>query len=236
MMLIKFVAQSGMCSRRKAGDLIKNGEITVNNIVITVPYHIVLPDDIVQHNTIILSIENKLYFLYNKPQGVVCTMDDPQGRINIHDIFEEHYKERVYPVGRLDRETTGLLVITNDGNLAQKLAHPKFNIKKIYHVTTLTAVYPDDFQKLYNGIHLEDGFMKVDKISYLYSDSSYDILVTIHSGRKRIVRRLFQAVGYKVMHLDRINFGGLTKKDLPVGAWRELTHEEITNLTAGKDI
>ena len=131
MMLIKFVAQSGMCSRRKAGDLIKNGEITVNNIVITVPYHIVLPDDIVQHNTIILSIENKLYFLYNKPQGVVCTMDDPQGRINIHDIFEEHYKERVYPVGRLDRETTGLLVITNDGNLAQKLAHPKFNIKKI---------------------------------------------------------------------------------------------------------
>ena len=235
-MLIKFVAQSGMCSRRKAGDLIKNGGITVNNMVITVPYHTLLPDDIVQHNNTILSIENKLYFLYNKPQGVVCTMDDPQGRTNIHDIFEEHYKERVYPVGRLDRETTGLLVITNDGNLAQKLAHPKFNIKKIYHVTTLTAVFPDDFQKLYNGIHLEDGFMKVDKISYLYSDSSYDILVTIHSGRKRIVRRLFQALGYKVTHLDRINFGGLTKKDLPVGSWRELTHEEITNLTSSKDI
>ena len=236
MMLIKFVAQSGMCSRRKAGDLIKNGDITVNNAVITTPYHILNPDDIIKYNNTVLSIEKKLYFLYNKPQGVVCTMDDPQGRTNIHDIFEEHYKERVYPVGRLDRETTGLLVVTNDGNLAQKLAHPKFNIKKVYHVTTLTAVYPEDCYKLSNGIQLEDGFMKVDKISYLYSDSSYDILVTIHSGRKRIVRRLFQALGYKVMHLDRINFGGLTKKNLPVGSWRELTNQEISNLTSGKEI
>ncbi|HSW76333.1 MAG TPA: pseudouridine synthase [Candidatus Saccharimonadales bacterium] len=227
--LSKFLAQSGHCSRRTATQLIKSGVVKVNGKVVLEPFYPLNADDSVKVNNKRILPEQKLYFLFNKPKDVICTLSDTKERNTIADFFK-NIPERLYPIGRLDRNTTGLIVMTNDGQLTQKLAHPKFNISKTYQVTTHKPVTQEHLDRLIKGIKLEDGFMKVDSAKYASSHSANVILLTIHSGKKHIIKRLFKELRYFVEKLDRINFAGLTKKGLPVGHYRSLTQKEIEKL------
>lgn len=227
--LNKFIAESGICSRRNATELIKSEQVTVNGAIVIEPFYEVLPTDAVKvQNKLILHQERKLYFLFNKPEDVITTSSDPEDRTTIMHFFKR-IKERLYPVGRLDRNTTGLIIVTNDGELTQKLSHPKFNISKTYYVTTHKPVTPEHQQSLLQGIRLEDGVMKVDKISDRTRKKN-TLAITIHSGKKHVVKRLFTKLRYFVEKLDRVKFATLTKKGLPLGAYRPLSREEVQEL------
>jgi len=228
--LNKYIAASGICSRREADDLITAGVISVNGVTTTVLGTKVKHTDEVRYNGERLRNENKVYVVLNKPKDYVTTTDDPKERKTVMLLIQDACKERIYPVGRLDRNTTGVLLFTNDGELAKKLTHPSYNKKKIYHVFLDKAFSLGDMKKLGQGVELEDGFTQPDAISYASSENKKEIGLEIHSGKNRVVRRMFESLGYKVNKLDRVYFAGLTKKDVPRGKWRILTEKEITRL------
>lgn len=230
MRLNKYIAHAGICSRREADELIAAGSVKVNGKVVTEMGYMVMPGDDVQYGGEKLRSERHRYFLLNKPKGFITTTDDPQERRTVMMLMDGCCAERIYPVGRLDRATTGLLLFTNDGELAKKLTHPSTQVYKIYQVELNKPVTKEDMKKLLEGIELEDGPMHVDDIQYAAVGNTIDrrvVGVELHSGRNRIVRRLFEALGYEVHKLDRTVFAGLTKKDLPRGRWRELTEKEV---------
>jgi 23S rRNA pseudouridine2605 synthase len=226
--LNKFLADAGICSRREADKLIESGVIKVNGKIVTKLGTKVSRTDKVMYGDQTLKAEKLQYILLNKPKGYITTSDDPQNRKTVMTLVEKACKERIYPVGRLDRNTTGLLLFTNDGDLAKKLTHPKYKIKKIYHVVLDKPLAKNDMIKIAEGIELEDGFISPDMIAYDKTvDDKREIGIEIHSGRNRIVRRIFEHLGYKVVKLDRVMFASLTKKDLPRGRWRHLTEKEV---------
>jgi 23S rRNA pseudouridine2605 synthase len=229
--LNKYIANAGICSRREADKLIESGVIKVNDKVVTSLGIKVLAGDVVKFDNRVLRTEKKYYVLLNKPKGYITTTDDPQHRKTVMQLVKRACKERIYPVGRLDRETTGLLLLTNDGSLAKKLTHPKHNVRKIYHIVLDKSLKKADFQKIQEGLHLDDGPVTVDKIAFVSdSASKKEIGIELHSGRNRIVRRIFESLGYKVVKLDRVVFAGLTKKDIPRGKWRHLSEKELNYL------
>ncbi|POY39290.1 pseudouridylate synthase [Solitalea longa] len=225
--LNRYIANAGVCSRRKADELISLGEISVNGQVVTELGYKVHVSDTVHFNGQLLRREKMMYVLLNKPKDYITTTDDPRERKTVMDLVEKASRERIYPVGRLDRNTTGLLLLTNDGDLAEKLAHPKNQIPKIYHATLNKSFRKEDFEQLEAGIELEDGFIKPDDIAFVEGASKKEVGIQIHSGKNRIVRRIFEQMGYEVEKLDRVVYANLTKKDLPRGRWRHLTKEEL---------
>ncbi|UYQ92268.1 pseudouridine synthase [Chitinophaga horti] len=228
MPLNKYLAHSGLCSRRKAVDYIKDGKVTVNGVQVLEPATKVTPRDLVKLNEKKLTIsKNLVYVLLNKPKGYITTTDDPEGRQTVMELVADATDERVFPVGRLDRNTSGLLLLTNDGDLAQKLAHPKHNIKKIYHVGLDKPLTKADFEKILQGVELEDGVANVDALGYVDNKDKSQIGIEIHSGKNRIVRRIFEHLEYKVEKLDRVMYAGLTKKNINRGKWRFLTEKEV---------
>lgn len=231
--LNKFMANAGVCSRREADEFIQAGVVKVNGEVMTELGTKIHRSDIVMFHDQPVKLEGKIYVLLNKPKDCVTTADDPQGRLTVMDIVRSACTERIYPVGRLDRNTTGVLLLTNDGDLASKLTHPKFIKKKIYHVWTDKDVTEEDMQKIADGIELEDGPIHADAVSYATDIDKNQVGIEIHSGRNRIVRRMFEALGYRVIKLDRVYFAGLTKKNLQRGRWRYLTQPEVNILRMG---
>jgi len=228
--LNKYLAHSGVCSRREADTFIQAGVVTVNGEVITELGVKVSATDKVQFEGQTLHREKLVYVLLNKPKGFITSMDDPFDRKTVMSLVENAVKERIYPVGRLDRNTTGLLLFTNDGQLAKKLTHPSHRIKKIYHVTLNKPLAKSHFDQILSGIELEDGLIKPDAIAYILEENKKEIGLEIHSGKNRIVRRIFEHFDYVVTRLDRVKFGGLTKKDLPRGKWRFLSPAEVNML------
>ena len=231
--LNKFLANAGVCSRREADEYIQAGVITVNGEVVTELGTKVLRTDEIKFHDQPVSLEKKVYVLLNKPKDYVTTSDDPQQRKTVMDLVKNCCKERIYPVGRLDRNTTGVLLLTNDGDMASKLTHPKFLKKKIYHVYLDKNVTAHDIQQIRDGITLEDGDIKADACEYADPVDKKQVGIEIHSGKNRIVRRIFEHLGYKVTKLDRVQFAGLTKKNLRRGDWRYLTEEEVDRLRMG---
>ena len=231
--LNKFMANAGIRSRREADELIQKGLVKVNGVAVSELGTKIKHDDVVEYEDKVVTLENKCYILLNKPKDCVTTSDDPDGRLTVMDLVKNACKERIYPVGRLDRNTTGVLLLTNDGDLASKLTHPKFVKKKIYQVWTDKNISEDDMQRLADGIELEDGPIHADAISYVNDRDKNQAGIEIHSGRNRIVRRMFESLGYRVTKLDRVYFAGLTKKNLPRGRWRYLTQEEVNFLKQG---
>ncbi|PKV67183.1 pseudouridine synthase [Pontibacter ramchanderi] len=227
--LNRYIANAGVCSRREADELILSGEIKVNGEVVTEMGFKVQPSDTVIYGKKVLSREKMVYVLLNKPKDFITTTEDPEGRKTVMSLVEKASKERIFPVGRLDRNTTGLLLFTNDGELAQKLTHPSNEIKKIYQVELDKPITKDDFQKVVEGVELEDGKAMVDDVAML-GDSKKFLGLEIHIGRNRIVRRIFEHLGYEVVTLDRVQYAGLTKKDLPRGEWRYLSEKEVIRL------
>jgi 23S rRNA pseudouridine2605 synthase len=230
MYLSQYIAQAGVCSRRNAIDFIKNGFVEVNGKKIVVVSCKVKQGDVIKLKGKILKPERKIYILLNKPKNYVTTTSDEQGKNNVINLVKLSKKERLYPVGRLDKNTTGLLLLSNDGDLTLKLTHPKNQIKKVYHAVLDQPLTHEDFIKIKKGVRLREGKFFADKIFYKSSKSKKDIIVEIHSGKKRIIRRLFNAVGYNVIKLDRIAYAFLTKKGLPIGRWRFLLHKEVKQL------
>ena len=227
--LNKYIADAGVCSRREADKLIEAGLIKVNGEVVTELGFKVSRKDVVIHQGKELKPEKFVYVLLNKPKDFITTVDDPDERKTVMHLVENACDERIYPVGRLDRNTTGLLLLTNDGELAKKLTHPSHNIKKIYQVDLNKPLTEEDFEKINEGVTLEDGLAKVDEVAILSEDRSI-VGLEIHIGRNRIVRRIFEHLGYEVIRLDRVTFAGLTKKDLPRGKWRYLNEKELIRL------
>ena len=231
--LNKFLANAGVCSRREADEFIQAGVVKINGEVVTeLGTKVLRTDNILFHDTPVTP-EKKVYVLLNKPKDYVTTSDDPQQRKTVMDLVKGACPERIYPVGRLDRNTTGVLLLTNDGDLASKLTHPKFLKKKIYHVHLDKNVTAHDMESIANGIMLEDGEIKADAIEYADEKDKKSIGIEIHSGKNRIVRRIFESLGYKVTKLDRVQFAGLTKKNVRRGDWRYLTEEEVDRLRMG---
>ena len=231
--LNKFLANAGVCSRREADEFIQAGVVTVNGEVVTELGTKVLRTDEVKFHDTPVTPEKKVYVLLNKPKDYVTTSDDPQQRKTVMDLVKGACPERIYPVGRLDRNTTGVLLLTNDGDMASKLTHPKFLKKKIYHVYLDKNVTAHDLQQIADGIVLDDGEIKADDVQYADPVDKKQVGIEIHSGRNRIVRRIFESMGYKVIKLDRVQFAGLTKKNLRRGDWRYLTEEEVDRLRMG---
>ena len=231
--LNKFLANAGVCSRREADTFIQAGVVKVNDKVVTELGTKISRMDTVMFHDQPVKIESKVYILLNKPKNCVTTTDDPQERLTVMKLVKNACDERIYPIGRLDRNTTGVLLLTNDGSLAAKLTHPSFKKKKIYHVWLDKEVALEDMEKIANGIELEDGEMHADAISYVDEESKNQVGIEIHSGRNRIVRRMFEALGYHVIKLDRVYFAGLTKKNLPRGKWRYLNEMEVNTLRMG---
>ncbi len=226
--LNKYLSNSGVCSRREADVLISTGVVTVNDEVVTELGYKVMPGDVVKYDGGLIRPEKLQYLLLNKPKNMITTMDDPQGRLTVMSLIKGATKERLFPVGRLDRNTTGLLLFTNDGELATRLMHPRHKVRKIYHVTLGQKVKSTHLEEIRAGFELEDGFIKADEVSYVGDGSNpFEVGIEIHSGRNRIVRRIFEHFGYTVVKLDRVVFANLTKKDLPRGRYRLLTKEEI---------
>jgi len=229
--LNRYISNSGVCSRRKADELIFEGLVSVNGEVVTELGTRVDPaKDEIRYNGERLKREKMVYVLLNKPKDYITTTDDPQERKTVMELVSKATKERIYPVGRLDRNTTGLLLLTNDGNLAEKLSHPRNSISKIYNVELDRALTQGDFNKIEYGIELEDGLIKPDDLSYVQGASKKEIGIQIHSGKNRIVRRIFESLGYEVVKLDRVVYANLTKKDLPRGRWRYLDERELIQL------
>ena len=231
--LNKYLANAGVCSRREADEFIQAGVVKVNGEVVTELGSKVLRTDTVLFHDQPVTLEKKVYVLLNKPKDYVTTSDDPQQRKTVMELVKNACPERIYPVGRLDRNTTGVLLLTNDGDLASKLTHPKFLKKKIYHVYLDHNVTAHDMQQIAEGITLEDGEIKADAIEYASDTDKKQVGIEIHSGKNRIVRRIFESLGYKVTKLDRVQFAGLTKKNVRRGDWRYLTEEEVDRLRMG---
>lgn len=231
--LNKYLANAGVCSRREADEFIQAGVVTVNGTVVTELGTKVLRSDIVVFHEQPVSLEKKVYVLLNKPKDYVTTNDDPQQRKTVMDLVKNVCPERIYPVGRLDRNTTGVLLLTNDGDLASKLTHPKFLKKKVYHVFLDKNVTAHDLQQIAEGVTLDDGEVHADAIEYANDAVKNQVGIEIHSGKNRIVRRIFESLGYRVIKLDRVQFAGLTKKGLRRGDWRFLTEKEVDMLRMG---
>lgn len=228
--LNRYISNAGVCSRREADKYIAAGLVTVNNKVVTeMGVKVKLTDD-VRFDGKKLNIEKKVYILLNKPKGVTTTTDDPKAGLNVMDIVKGACPERIYPVGRLDKNTTGILLLTNDGELSDRLTHPSRRVKKIYQVTLNKPVTKNHILRIADGIELEDGPIAADMISYIDPANKFDVGLEIHSGRNRIVRRIFEHLGYRVKKLDRVYFAGLTKKNLPRGKWRPLAPKEVQYL------
>ena len=230
MRLNRFVANTGLCSRRRADELIEGGHIMVDGEVINVLGSRVSPGSVVTYQGTTLRLQNLVYVLLNKPKDYITTTEDPEDRKTVMSLVEEASQERILPVGRLDRNTTGLLLMTNDGELAQKLTHPSFQISKVYDVGLDKPLTRSDFEKIAAGITLEDGLAEIDTIAYPNPDDLTQVGIELHIGRNRIVRRIFESLGYDVIRLDRVVYAGLTKKDLPRGQWRYLTPREVSRL------
>ncbi len=231
--LNKFLANAGVCSRCEADEFIQAGLVTVNGQVVTELGTKILRTDEVKFHDAVVSLEKKVYVLLNKPKDYVTTSDDPQQRKTVMDLVKDVCPERIYPVGRLDRNTTGVLLLTNDGDLASKLTHPKFLKKKVYHVHLDKNLTAHDMQQISEGITLEDGEIKADAVAYADDRDKSQVGIEIHSGKNRIVRRIFESLGYRVTKLDRVQFAGLTKKNLRRGDWRFLTEKEVDMLRMG---
>ncbi|MGV3612895.1 MAG: pseudouridine synthase [Fluviicola sp.] len=233
--LNKYLSNAGVCSRREADVLIQTGVVSVNGEIITEMGYKIKKDDKVQYDGETINAEVKRYVLLNKPKGFITTMDDPLGRKTVMGLVINACKERIYPVGRLDRDTTGLLLFTNDGDMAKKLTHPRYEATKIYHVEADKPVQKEHLELLMRGIELEDGRIQADKAEYVTDGKSgREVGIEIHSGKNRIVRRMFEKLGYEVVKLDRVQFASLTKKDLPRGYYRHLTEKEVSFLKMTK--
>ncbi len=228
--LNKYLSNAGVCSRREADVLIQTGVVSVNGEIITELGYKVKLTDVVKYDGESINPETKRYVLLNKPKGFITTMDDPLGRKTVMGLVKKACRERVYPVGRLDRDTTGLLLFTNDGDMAKKLTHPRHKVTKIYHVEVNKRVNPEDLDRLVEGLLLEDGRTAFDKAEFVKEGNGKEVGVELHSGKNRIVRRMFEHLGYEVVKLDRVQFAGLTKKDLPRGTFRHLTEKEVSFL------
>ena len=227
--LNRYIANAGICSRREADQLIADGKVMVNGKVVTELGMKVKKSDKVVYQGKTLSPEKPVYVILNKPKDFITTVDDPKNRKTVMRLVQKACEERIYPVGRLDRMTTGLLLFTNDGELAKRLLHPSHNIRKIYQVELDRPITTQDFENILTGIKLEDGMVPVDQLAIIENDNK-KLGIEIHIGRNRIIRRLFEHLGYKVVKLDRVVFGGLTKKDLPRGTFRHLSPREVQNL------
>jgi|UniRef100_UPI00404A18A8 23S rRNA pseudouridine2605 synthase len=229
--LNRFIANAGICSRRKADELIAAGVVSVNGEPVTeLGFKVYPAKDSVRYNGESLKRERNVYVLLNKPKDYITTTDDPQERKTVMSLVEKASRERIYPVGRLDRNTTGLLLMTNDGDLAEKLSHPRNNITKLYQVELNKSLSQGDMNKITFGVELEDGLIKPDQVSYVVGGSKKEVGIQIHSGKNRVVRRIFESLGYEVLKLDRVVYSHLTKKDLPRGRWRYLEEKEIIQL------
>lgn len=231
--LNKYIAASGICSRREADNLILKGKISVNDEIVTELGTKINQGDSVKYNGKEIKPEKFSYVLLNKPKDVVTTVSDPYAKLTVIDLVKNACSQRIYPVGRLDRNTTGVLLLTNDGELAEQLTHPSYNKLKIYRVYLNKNLETEDFQKILDGIELDDGFIKADALSYIEKEDKKHIGIEIHSGRNRIIRRIFENLNYKVVKLDRVYFAGLTKKGLQRGHWRLLTDREVAMLKMG---
>jgi 23S rRNA pseudouridine2605 synthase len=228
--LNKYIANAGVCSRREADTLITNGVIKVNGKIVIELGTKVMPGDVVLYDGERLVNEKKVYVLMNKPKDYITTTDDPQQRKTVLHLLGNAFKERLYPVGRLDRNTTGLLLLTNDGEMTKKLSHPKHGVKKLYHVQLNKKISPDDILRVAKGIEIGNEKITPDSIAYASPENKKEIGIEIHSGQNRVVRRIFEKLGYDVVKLDRVIYAGLTKKDLPRGKWRKLTEKEVSYL------
>lgn len=227
----RYIASSGYCSRRKADELIAAGKVLLNGQVVREMGEKVLPgkDKVVIEGKVI-EAERPIYILMNKPKNTITTLSDPEGRQCVGDLVKDKLPQRVYPVGRLDRNTTGILLLTNDGELAKRLTHPRYNVRKVYHVELFTPLTPEHLEKMRAGLELEDGFIKPDKIDYIDNQQGPRIGIQLHSGRNRIVRRMFEFMGYEVKNLDRVAFGPIDVKGTKRGTWRLLNSAEIAQL------
>lgn len=235
--LNKFIANAGICSRREADVLIKTGVVEVNGKIITEMGYKVKPGDEVKYDGATIQSEKKQYVLLNKPKNFITTMFDPQGRKTAYELVANACKERIYPVGRLDRNTTGVLLFTNDGDMAKKLTHPRYQVGKLYHVTVDKAIKKEHITALMEGVELDDGaYVKADKAEIIEDSKFKEVGIEIHSGKNRVVRRMFESIGFSVIKLDRVKFAGLTKKDLPRGNYRHLTEQEVSFLKMAKKI
>lgn len=231
MPLNKYIAHAGICSRRDAADIIKEGKVKVNSELVTEPGHKVSQkDEVIVNGKKIFPAKDLIYILLNKPKDYITTTDDPQKRKTVLDLIRRATTQRVYPVGRLDRNTSGVLLLTNDGELAQKLTHPSHEVKKVYAVTLDKPLEKKDFDQILKGVTLEDGPASVDVLAYADVKDKTQLGVEIHSGRNRIVRRIFEHLGYDVKNLDRVFFAGLTKKNIDRGKWRFLSEKEVRDL------
>ena len=233
MRLNRFIAQSGLCSRREADDYIQAGLVSVNGVVVTELGSKVMPTDEVKFNDSRVEGEKKVYLVLNKPKGYVTSLEDPHADKTVMDLVKGACEERIYPVGRLDKNSLGLLLFTNDGDMTRQLTHPSYMKKKVYQVSLDKPLARADMDRIVEGITLEDGEIHADEIAYVKEDKS-EIGIEIHSGRNRIVRRIFESLGYKVQKLDRVYYAGLTKKNLKRGAWRFLTKDEVMRLKCGQ--
>ncbi len=231
--LNKYIASTGLCSRRDADLLIAEGKIMVNEMVVTDLGSKIQPTDIVKHNGKLLKPQKYVYVLLNKPKDVVTTLHDPHAKLTVMDLVKNACKERIYPVGRLDKQTTGVLLLTNDGELTDKLTHPSYNKLKVYNVLLDKILSKEHFESILKGIELEDGPIQADALSFIDPTDERQIGIEIHSGRNRIIRRIFEHLGYQVNKLDRVYFAGLTKKGLQRGHWRHLTTTEVASLKMG---
>jgi len=227
--LNKYLSNAGIASRRDADSLIVSGTVKVNGVVVDQLGAKISPTDKVTYGDSAVRTERKVYLLLNKPKDYITTLDDPKERKTVMELVTGACRERIYPVGRLDRNTTGLLLFTNDGDMTTKLTHPKFGVKKVYHVSLNKGLKPEDFKAITEGVELEDGVVKADDLAFV-GEGKKEVGIEIHSGRNRIVRRIFEHLGYDVLKLDRVVFAGLTKKDLPRGKHRFLTGKEISFL------
>lgn len=226
--LNKYIANTGLCSRREADEMIEAGAFKVNGVIVTQLGTKIGPEDKVHYGDQLLRREKMVYVLLNKPKDYITTTDDPQERKTVLDLVAGAGDERIYPVGRLDRNTTGVLLLTNDGDLAERLMHPKYNVEKIYQVSLDMNLRKEDFDKILEGVELEDGFIKADDMSFVGDGEDHkEVGIVLHSGRNRIVRRLFEHLGYTVKHLDRVGYAGMTKKNIPRGKWRFLEDKEV---------
>jgi 23S rRNA pseudouridine2605 synthase len=230
MKLNTYVAHAGVCSRRKAVALIQEGAVRVNGKVMVNPAYDVKPDDKIAVLGKHIQVEQRIYIMLNKPKGYVTTASDELGRHTVLDLLGDSVEERLYPVGRLDRDTTGLLILTNDGDLAHKLAHPRYEISKTYQVTLDRDLTEESLARINRGIYLEDGKVQVDELSFCSPRSRLAFRVVLHSGKKRVIRRMFQALGYNVKVLDRVIYAGIPLKGLAQGQWRYLSKAEIQHL------
>lgn len=232
--LNKFLSNAGICSRREADVLINTGVVSINGVIVTEMGYKVKPTDVVQYDGQTITTGTKRYVLLNKPKGYITTLDDPRGRKTVMTLVSKACREQIFPVGRMERDTTGLMLFTNDGDMMKKLLHPRYHARKMYHIETNKAMSREDLEKMTRGVDLEDGRFRAEEASFVEGGRSNEIGVEIKSGKNQVVRRLLEALGYEVVKLDRVMYAGLTKKDLPRGYYRHLTEQEIAFLKMSK--